>query len=359
MSILLVPAAFAQRPQTPEEMQEASQRAEYQAKLQQILDDRAGYVANIVRRWEREAMASGRWEATYQADLTAALMKLTPDNLLAAGEASSFREVMRVLETGRRMKSTLVDRQDAGTLSGLLSQPISPNALGDVADDLVYTPITPCRIVDTRNAGGIISAGTSRNFDVDNTTSFAFQGGYDGPCGIPYSVAQAVAMTITVVSPSGYGYFTAWRLGGPMPLASVLNFAPSQIVANTTIVPVWPGPGSDMSLYSAVSAHAVIDVIGYYAAPVATALDCTVVSSAVTDCPYNTWTAVDANCPAGRTATGGGYSTPEGSLGYAGVWLFTYPNAGSNGWRTWVDNQNSNGSRRIQTWVTCCRIPGR
>jgi hypothetical protein len=31
-------------------------------------------------------------------------------------------------------------------------------ALGDTADDLVYTPVVPCRIVDSRNAGGAVRA---------------------------------------------------------------------------------------------------------------------------------------------------------------------------------------------------------
>ena len=162
-------------------------------------------------------------------------------------------------------------------------------------------------------------------------------------------------MTITVTQPASPGYFTAWGLG-TQPLSSVINYDANQTIANTTIVPVAPGGGNDFSLFSSASAHAVIDVVGYFATPVATALDCTTVSSAVTAVPVNVWTPIDANCPAGRTATGGGYDTVEGTLGYPGVWLTTRPNG--NGWRTWVDNQ-TNGNRSIQTFVNCCRIPGR
>ena len=48
--------------------------------------------------------------------------------------------------------------------------------------------------------------------------------------------------------------------------------------------------------------------------------------------------------------------TPEGTLGYPNVWVTTLPNG--NGWRTWVDNQ-TNGNRNVQTFVQCCRVPGR
>ena len=239
----------------------------------------------------------------------------------------------------------------------ILQQSLSDKAgdLGDIAGDLVYTPVTPCRIVDTRlAAAGVIIGNTTRTFDMDGT-NFSTQGGFGGSCGIPSGVAGAVAMTITVTQPAAAGYFTAWGLG-TQPLISVLNYEAGATIANTTIVPVVPSAGADFSLYSFATAHAVIDVIGYFAAPEATALDCITVEFRVTAVPNNAWTAVDANCLAGRTATGGGYDTTEGTLGYPNVWITTRPNG--NGWRTWVDNQTG-GNRSIQTFVRCCRVPGR
>ncbi|WP_157499319.1 hypothetical protein, partial [Lysobacter sp. Root604] len=35
---------------------------------------------------------------------------------------------------------------------------VVPNALGDAATDLVFVPISPCRLFDTRLAGGAIAA---------------------------------------------------------------------------------------------------------------------------------------------------------------------------------------------------------
>jgi hypothetical protein len=314
-------------------------RQQYQEKLQEVISDKTGYAANITRRWEASARESGKWDENYAIDLQAALEKLTPDNLLAAGEAKSFEDMMHVLASGRRADAA-----------------ITPASLGDLAGDLVYTPVTPCRIVDTRSAAsGAIGGNTTRTFDVDGST-FASQGGVNASCGIPFGVARAVAMTIVVTQPAAAGYLAAWGLGA-QPLSSALNYAPGQTVANTTIVPVVPGAGTDFSIYSQVTTHLVIDVVGFFAAPVATALDCITVDSGLVTVPVNSWTAIDANCPLGRTATGGGYDTPTtGTQSFIGIYPTTLPNG--NGWRTWVDNQTG-GPRDVKTFAQCCRVPGR
>ena len=117
--------------------------------------------------------------------------------------------MMGTLANGQRIETILSGRRAAEKLSGRQSQAILPEALSDIANDLVYTPVTPCRIVDTRNAGGAVSANTIRSFDVDGGT-FIGQGGVNGSCGIPFGVARAVAMTLTVTQPSGASFFTAW-----------------------------------------------------------------------------------------------------------------------------------------------------
>ena len=85
-----------------------------------------------------------------------------------------------------------------------------PSALGESFRDLVYTPVTPCRIVDTRAAvAGALAGGVVRLFDADGS-SFTAQGGGSTGCGIPLGVAQAVTMTIVAVLPAGPGHLTAW-----------------------------------------------------------------------------------------------------------------------------------------------------
>ncbi len=141
-----------------------------------------------------------------------------------------------------------------------------PNALGDFSRDNVYTAITPCRIVDTRIAGGAFPSNAIRTYDVDGPNLIG-QGGSATGCGIPFGVAASVAMTITVTSPAGGGYISAWGLG-VQPFSSVVNHIANETAANTTIVPVVPGVGPDFSIFSSAgNPQVIIDVVGYFAAP--------------------------------------------------------------------------------------------
>jgi hypothetical protein len=76
------------------------------------------------------------------------------------------------------------DLGDVGTLALATPNP-EPKAIGDSASDLVYTPVEPCRIVDTQFGGGAIAAGSARSFLVTGAAGFGAQGGNASGCGIP------------------------------------------------------------------------------------------------------------------------------------------------------------------------------
>jgi hypothetical protein len=334
---------LGQQTRDAQQIRQAQEQAQFQQKLMKVTADKAAYASEIVSRWEDAAKASGRWDPNFSTELQGALMQLTPESLLALGGATTFEGMMSMLATGQSKKTA------ANPTTPL------PDALGNFAADLVFTPVPICRIVDTRNVGGHFAGGTTRSYDVDGST-FTAQGGVNASCGIPFGVASAVVMVIRAITPASTGYFKAWSVGQPQPVSSVLNYTAGPTILNTAIVPVLPGGGNDFSVFSSAASELAIDVVGYFAAPAATALDCITVSSAATAIPVNAWTPVDAVCPVGRTATGGGYNTPEGTLGYPGVWVTSLPNG--NGWRVWVDNQ-TDGPRTITSYASCCRVPGR
>lgn len=77
-----------------------------------------------------------------------------------------------------------VMQSDFQAMSAALLEPArggSALALGDAGGDLVFTPVTACRIADTRLVGGPIGQAQSRNFIAATTTSFAGQGVPTGP----------------------------------------------------------------------------------------------------------------------------------------------------------------------------------
>ncbi len=160
-----------------------------------------------------------------------------------------------------------------GQTTGESGQDVVPRPAADVKQptsttvDLLFTPVTPCRIIDTRLAGGPIAAGTTRNFVVTGTTSFSDQGGTSGGCGIPAGSPAAV-INYVAVGPAGPGDLRVVPAGTPIPTASILNYAPvgNLNIANGVATPLFTGAlAFHITVQADVSAtDLVADVLGYF-----------------------------------------------------------------------------------------------
>ena len=118
-----------------------------------------------------------------------------------------------------------------------------------------YTPLTPARILDTRDGTGGVGGATPSGGTVDVQVT--------GRGGIPATDVAAVAMTVTATQPSTGGYLTMFPSGTARPLAANLNFAAGETVSNLVVVKV--GPNGKIGMYNANGAtHVVIDVAGWY-----------------------------------------------------------------------------------------------
>ena len=118
-----------------------------------------------------------------------------------------------------------------------------------------FAPLSPTRIVDTRNgtgAAGPVARG--RTIDVQVT----------GRGGVPTSGAGAVVLNMTATSPTAGGYLSAFPTGAARAQVSSLNFIGRQTVAN--LVTVQLGAGGKVSLFNGSSGTVQIlaDVAGYY-----------------------------------------------------------------------------------------------
>jgi subtilisin len=125
--------------------------------------------------------------------------------------------------------------------------------------------VTPCRLVDTRQAGGAIPASGSRSF-----LAAGFLAGQGGAahCGIPAGSARAVFVNVVAVAPEGPGHLTIHAYPMAAPVVSTLNFAAGQTVANGVLTPICNGTGVwcvfDLTVTMGPAAtHVVIDVTGY------------------------------------------------------------------------------------------------
>ena len=136
------------------------------------------------------------------------------------------------------------------------------------AGDLLYTPVTPCRIVDTRNTqAGIIGASSQRNFRVFGSGGqINAQGGNPAGCSSPLGEPLAAHINMVAVDPTGKGNLQAFPVGAGTGTGLSVNYNTIDTnLANAGTVKAVTGTGADISVASNFSsAHTVIDVLGYY-----------------------------------------------------------------------------------------------
>jgi hypothetical protein len=128
-----------------------------------------------------------------------------------------------------------------------------------------FFPLTPCRVVDTRNpigpsGGPVLTANTARSFPIIGVNS----------CGVP-ATAKAAVFNVTAVAPTDNGNFIIYPAGTPRPNTSVVNWSTADFATgNGAFLPLANSGGVDITVYpnmppaSTGTVHLVIDVTGYF-----------------------------------------------------------------------------------------------
>ncbi|HEY7337893.1 MAG TPA: SBBP repeat-containing protein [Bryobacteraceae bacterium] len=130
---------------------------------------------------------------------------------------------------------------------------------------LAFYPMTPCRLVDTRNGtllSGPFTGGSSRTLPVLSSS-----------CNVPAS-AQAYSLNFTTVAPGQVGFLTAYPTGVSQPTVATLNALPPLpltttpvVIANASIVPA--GTSGSIDVFASNATDLVVDINGYFAPPAA------------------------------------------------------------------------------------------
>lgn len=291
--------------------------------------NRGSIIETIVNLWRAELGA----DATVD-ELRTSLSALRADNLLAASNARTLDGLKQIFAAS-----------DAISKASTHSKADGQKVLGSFTNDTTYTPITPCHLVDTRGtagysyAGGAYAASERRTYN-----SFNF-------CGPTVSNMAAILVSaVTSYGGSGGGILSMMKNGDPGPITNTFS---AGYVPVTTVVPVngvSPGGLFDVQISGVAGTHVILDVVGYFAAPVATALDCTTVAGVSTTLPANS-----ANTSAPAPACASGYTR-------VGVLCGTSTNSNRILGTTLSACFNSNESASAATVTTdsvCCRVPGR
>lgn len=249
--------------------------------------ERGALTHNIVMKWADTVQNRPRGDIRRWAEqMTPLFQKVPLNHLRNAAMATTFEQMNDAL-LGKPVSSRMA----------------TPKYLGEITRDYVFTPVVPCRIVDTR-FNSPIYGGQVRSF-MGTDSSFANAGGSASNCGLP-NRPEVLVLNVTVVDPMSAGYLTVYPTSQQRPTASSLNYGVGQIVGNQTMVQTMSyGSYVSFDVYSLATTHVVVDVLGYFDEVQLThaKLDC-VVANATTSIDGQALAGVNyVECPAGYALT--------------------------------------------------------
>jgi len=333
-----------------------------QAELQRIDADRSGWVRDFLDAWDR-ALDPRVYDV--RGELTRIAMSAPAWQLYGASLVGDFDTMVRVLrgKTGAGAYVNAIaspQRKLAPPLT--LSGSARPLALGSNTDSLVYTPIAPCRMVDTRPGPdgpgartGAIPANATRTFDLTTRGQTEGQGGGLFPCpGLP-SVSPA-AWVVNITAPgaySGFGGLKAWGFSGGEPNASVINWQAGQVgaIANAVTLVGCAGCNDDITIRTFGDAsHVIIDVMGYFDSAATTGSAVTRFPGPPTVVPNGSWPVEGGVCPVGTVGIAGELVNDGVNVAITGI-VFA-----SDKWVFQVFN-NSASSHNVLAFSRCMDTP--
>lgn len=288
--------------------------------------------------------------------------------LLARADLGDLQKALSAV-TYEGMRSALLgQRRDGGPVmqrmarSGVSAGGLVSKALGSLAQDLVFTPVRPCRIADTRVLGWPLHANNSPVplYVSKPAGNFSAYGGSNTNCNIPAHPA-AVALSVTALNNTTTGFLRVYPYdrpssdGSPVPLNSI-----GAVVTNDMIVPSlqlhdtepdYPG----LAVYSTATTHYAIFITGYFMAPKATKLDC-YTETAMGPIPKFFVGSLGVQCQQeGYIAISGGC----GNLGQSQISAIAHgPGIDETRWGCSFSNESSQ-DQNVSATARCCRIPGR
>jgi hypothetical protein len=268
--------------------------------LLQIDINRSAVVDKIVTTW------SGEMRTSEHATFHAGLSGLRADRLLAASLAGTYEGALEAMvgqvtySDGRKISplsfskvNPVVGSARSFQVAGAQFIQAANSAQGDqskaAGDNLVYNPVTPCRIYDTR-VGQVSALDSLGKTPMTQQTSRTLLAG--GKCGIPATGVKSIFFSFHAYTynPAVLGVITFQQTGAPVTgLAGTWTGTPwavgtviSQTLDNGSF-DVFVGNGQ------AMSAEMVIDVQGYFSAlPAGSATGLNVTQSTVNNQTYST-----------------------------------------------------------------------
>ena len=251
-----------------------------------------------------------------------------------------------------------------------------PRILGGIVDmgafefssQVAYTPLTPCRILDSRNAtlasgvlGPILGSALYHipGFNAGGQNWAQYGGSGTSNCGLtdpPGSAILALAIVVTVLNPNFDAYMGISDVNdlGTVLSTVAMNYAQGQGLSTMYIVPQVSTNNIYFALPTGLSAQLIFDIVGYYVASDATALQCIAQSSLPV--PIDAGASLSAVSPACAV----GYTLTSGSCNSTSASLNPSQHKATSGNTAWLCTATNRGgsSASLTATANCCRVPG-
>ena len=128
-----------------------------------------------------------------------------------------------------------------------------------------FTPITPCRLLDTRVDGPATGEPLARNTPLGQgeTLTVTARGNF-GKCVALSATATGAVLNVTTVNPSAGSFLTVWPADKDRPLASNLNWSPGQGATPNQVTTGLDSAGKLSMFNNAGTVDVIVDVVGLY-----------------------------------------------------------------------------------------------
>jgi Collagen triple helix repeat (20 copies) len=215
--------------------------------------NRSTVIDGIVANWGSELDRSGA--GITSTNLRTMLEGLRADKLLAASLAGSLSGLRDVLTNALPAKT---------------SEKGPTKALGNTSNDVVYTPVVPCRLVETRNAfpavypnGGPFAAGETRTYVIQNGNGVCTS---QLPGGLHPSAVQLQVFGIPANGVSGD--IEIQPEGGTFGGTATLVFLNNVLISSAGTTSAINLVNNEIAVQVRTgSADVAIDLVGYFGAP--------------------------------------------------------------------------------------------
>ena len=242
-------------------------------------------------------------------------------------------------------------------------------------DDLTFTELNPCRILDSRvsqGGDGPFVNGVARTIKVGPypaagggySSGPGAQGGSATGCGLDTRASggevDAIMVAVSSFSQTGDGYLTFYSATSADPSTTVVSmfYHPGAIQTEFVVMPTDAlNPSSSAGISRGANTEVVLDIIGYFAKPHAVALDCQTLADSTSVAAGDPFTIASPTCNTGFTAISAlFFSSDQSNQVVTNTAIVDQPTVGQS---VCQGTNGTAGAVTVACGVRCCRVPGR